>query len=565
MALIVTREVVERVGALMGAGRYGEARGLAVQLLGPMPDHYGLLCVAAMASHMLGEHGVAADYARRAVGVDPEVADGYYALGTASLAVGRIEEAIGALEKLVALKPGYAEGQAQLGAAYWQACLMPEAYGALRRAMELEPNNSVIHSNMLMAAGHVFGDEPEKVCEMHREWARKYADVLASEMRPHTNDRNPERPLRIGYVSGQFRMHTGAFFLEPVLAAYDREQFKVFCYNTLKENPRDPVTGLFHSYVDAWRNVENVSDRDLVEMIRNDGIDILVDVAGHMVGHRLQVFARKPAPVQVTYIGYQETTGLKTIDYRFSDGYADPVGMTEGHFSEGIWRLPRTAYCLRAAANTLGVSELPARRNGFVTFGSTNRVSKMTSGTVALWCRVLKEVAGSRMVIRSDGLGLARVQRRVLEQFAARGIGAERLTLLGWGNFAEYQKTFHGMDVALDSFPFGGHTVTCQTLWMGVPVVSLVGRTHASRMGLSILSNVGLPELAAGSEEEFVKAAVGLARDLGRLEELRRGLRERMAASPLMDQKGFAQDIGGAYREMWRRWCGKGEGEIQRV
>jgi protein O-GlcNAc transferase len=555
MAALTLKEALTRTVELVQAGHMAEAQELAQRVLASNPNHWGVMLLLANIAHDRRNFPLAIGCALRALAINPTFAEAYNTLGMSYSATNHLEEAIAAHKKAVEFQPNNADFFAQLGGAYWRSCLMPQAYDAMRRAVELRPRDANIHNDLILTAVHVFPEDPRQIYEIHREWARKFTDPLEKDIRPHTNNPDPDRPLRIGYLSGQFRMHTGAFFLEPVLSAHDREHFKIYCYCTVDENPNDPITARFRTYADVWRNVEAINDEKLYEMIRNDEIDILVDVAGHTNGNRLLVFARKPAPVQVTYIGYQDTTGLKSIDYRFSDGYADPPGMTEEHFSEKIVRLPRTGYCFRAPDQTLDVSALPAKKNGYITFGSTNRVSKMTPETVKAWSRVMNQVPRSRLVIRSDGLTVPALQRNVQRQFAEYGIATDRLTLLGWSDFRDYQETFHQVDIVLDCFQFTGHTVTCQALWMGVPVVSLAGQTHTGRMGLSILSNLGMPELVTKDEDEFVAVAVGLANDVPRLEHLRATLRQQMQGSPLMDAETFSKEIAAAYREMWRTWC----------
>jgi protein O-GlcNAc transferase len=536
-------------------GQVAEAAGVAQQILKQVPNQPVALCILAQISLATGQSEAGAAYAQQAIRYNPNNAQAHMLLGFAAMNLNRLDEGIAAMEKAAALEPNNPAGHMNLGVLLARGCQTARAYAATRRALELSPHDHVIHSNLVMLGVDLFVHEPERVFEEHRAWARAHADPLAKELPPHRNNPDPERRLKIGYVAAIGGEQAPQHFLEPVLAAHDREQFEVACYWTAPYSPNDAGAIRFHRYPHRWTNVSTVTDLRFAEAIRADAIDILVDVSGHTRCNRLLGFARKPAPVQVTHIGYQDTTGMTAIDYRFSDEYADPPGMTERYFSEKIVRLPRTGYCFRAHEASPGVSELPATKNGFITFGSTNRVSKMSPETIDSWCRVMHNVPGSKMIIRSDGLSIPMLQRQVTEQFAARGIGADRLELLGWSNIRDYLETFHRIDIVLDCFPFAGHTVSCHALWMGVPVVSRVGRTHTSRMGLSILSNLGLPELTAADGTEFELKATDLARDLPRLAELRRTLRGRMAASPLMDEKAYARELARAYREMWRTWC----------
>jgi protein O-GlcNAc transferase len=555
MGTITIQEALSQARLLEQRGCCAEAAHVAELILQCAPGHAGALTLLARAAIFSGQAARGMDRARQAIAACPNLAEAHSALGKACSCMGVVDEAIAAHERAAALAPTDPEFLMNLGSVYWQACRIPEAYARFQRAHELAPGNHLIHSNLVIAAADMFNYEPRRIYEAHREWARVHADPLAREIRPHVNHPDPERPLRIGYVTPPYSKRAAAFFLEPLLAAHDRQQFEIVCYWTAPYPLSDPGYQRWRQYPHHWMDVTRHSDAQLADAICADGIDILVDTAGHTYGNRLLVFARKPAPVQVTYIGYQETTGLSTIDYRISDGYADPPGMTEAYFSEKIVRLPRAGYCYRAPDNGPEVSALPARTKGYVTFGSTNRVSKMTPETVESWSRVLRQVPGSKMIVRADGLCLAALQRHVLQLFAAHGIGPERLELLGKVELREYLETFQRMDLVLDCYPFNGHTVSCHALWMGVPVVSRVGQTHTSRMGLSILSNLGLAQLAAADSDEFVTLATELANDLPRLEALRRTLRVRMETSPLMDQHGFGRDFANAYRQMWRQWC----------
>jgi predicted O-linked N-acetylglucosamine transferase (SPINDLY family) len=555
MASMTVQEAMNRAWVLAQNAHFPEALDITRQILQSFPNHVGAHCLVANIAATLGQNDLAVTHARRAVELEPNYADAYCLLGRAYANLNLLEEAIAAHEKAVALNPANAIFHNLLGGVYWRACLMPQACKAYQRALEIDPTNHEVHSDLIHALDHLLVDEPERAYEAHRDWARAHADPLAGAIRPHTNIPDPDRPLRVGYLSGQFREGTTAYFVEPLLAAHDRSQFQIVCYCTAPAPPNDPVAARMHTYCHLWRDVLRHNDEQLAEIIRNDGIDILFDLAGHTWGNRLLVFARKPAPIQISHIGYQETTGLTTIDYRLSDPYADPPGMTDQHYAERIFRLPTTGYCYRAPDNSPEVSPLPAKTNGYITFGSTNRVSKMTPETIETWCRVLHQVPGSRMLIRSDGLSLPMLQREVYARFAKCGIGPERLEFRGWGTMRDYLETFHHVDIILDCYPFAGHTVSCHALWMGVPVVTRVGQTHTARVGLSVLSNLGLPELAASDRDTMVSIAVDLANDLPRIEQLRSTLRSKMQASPLMDQQAYSRDIAAAYRQMWREWC----------
>jgi predicted O-linked N-acetylglucosamine transferase (SPINDLY family) len=396
------------------------------------------------------------------------------------------------------------------------------------------------------------GYDARTLCEEHRRWDRNHAAPLARFIGPHLNDRSPDRRLRVGYVSPDFRHHPVGRFLLPLLESHDRRSFEIFGYASV--DVPDTMTDRCRAHTDVWRNMLGSSDEQVARTIRQDRIDILVDLSVHMAKNRLLVFARKPAPVQVTYLAYCGTTGLSTIDYRLTDPYLDPPGQDEQIYTEQSVRLPETYWCYQPAIETPPVNALPALDVGHVSFGSLNNFCKVTPATLAAWGRLLQAVPQSRLLLHArSGSHRDRVRKFLAEQ----GVSPERLEFIDFQPMAEYFAAYQQIDVALDPFPYGGGTTTCDALWTGVPVVSLAGETAVGRGGLSILSNIGLPGLAARDPDEYVRIAAELALDLPRLTELRATLRQRMQSSPLMDAARFARGVEAAYREMWRRWCAK--------
>jgi predicted O-linked N-acetylglucosamine transferase (SPINDLY family) len=355
-------------------------------------------------------------------------------------------------------------------------------------------------------------------------------------------------------MSGDLRQHSVAYFLEPVLAHHDRRAVEVHAYAT--GLTQDAVTDRLQGLVDHWTGCTGLSDDALAGRIRSDGIDILVDLSGHTGGNRLRVFARKPAPVQVTYLGYAATTGLSAMDYRLTTAVVDPPGQ-EAYHSEALYRLPRSLWCYRPSAEAPEVNrETPAARHGVITFGSMNNIAKVSPETVALWGEILRRLPGSRLVMTSVPEGSVRAT--LTERFAAVGVEGPRLVLHGKLPAERFWEVLGGIDIGLDPFPYNGTTTTCETLWMGVPVVTLEGSSAVARSGVALLSLAGLPELIARDEPGYVRIALDLARDLPRLSALRAGLRPRLAASPLRDEPGFTRELEEAYRAMWRRWCASG-------
>ena len=328
----------------------------------------------------------------------------------------------------------------------------------------------------------------------------------------------------------------------------------MFCYANL---PRpDPVTARLQRLVPHWRDIYKAPDAQVADRIRQDGIDILVDLAGHTAHNRLLLFARKPAPVQATWLGYPDTTGLKAMDHRLTDAHADPPGTTEHLHTEQLIRLPDCAWCFRPSEHAPPVSEPPMPRAGHITFGCFNALPKINAPLLRLWSEILLGVPGSRLLLKNAAVRDPSVQQRMRTVLEEAGVAPGRIELAGHipepaGHLASYGR----VDIALDTFPYHGTTTTCEALWMGVPVVTLAGKTHASRVGVSLLANVGLPDLVARDPGEYVRIAAALGTDAHRLAEFRASLRERMAASPLMDATRFARNVEQAYREMWRAWC----------
>ncbi len=429
-----------------------------------------------------------------------------------------------------------------------------EAVAAARKAVELRPEGHIEYCNLLYGLNFLPGYDPQKLFEEHLDWARRHAEPLTAVAPPHDNDPAPDRRLRVGYVSPYFRQHAVNFFTEPLIAAHDHDDFEIYCYSDVRFP--DAATERLQAAADHWRAVRHLTDEQLAAQIRHDEIDILVDLTGHISHNRLLVFARRPAPVQVTYIGYQNTTGMSAMDYRLTDARADPPGQTDRDYTERLVRLPQAYFCYRPADEVPEVTPLPAGRNGFVTFGSFNNFTKVTPQVIDAWFEILARVPRSRLLVLANqgGYVAGQFDRRA----HARAIEPARIELVNRMPRAEYYKLLQRADIALDPFPFNGHTTTCDSIWLGVPVVMLEGGVYAQRFGASVLANVGTDQLITRSVDEYVNTTVNLASDLEGLARLRAELRPRMAASPLLDFAGFANRVEAAYRQMWIDWCASG-------
>jgi predicted O-linked N-acetylglucosamine transferase (SPINDLY family) len=409
---------------------------------------------------------------------------------------------------------------------------------------------SVAHNTRLFAMNYIATYSPEEILAAHRRYAERIETPLRPQWPAHRNDRDPDRKLKVGYVSPDFRYHSVAYFIEPVLARHDRTRIEVYGYYNWPHG--DAFTRRIAAACDHWLPCASFSDDALAARVQEDGIDILVDLAGHTTGERMAMFARKPAPVQVTYLGYASSTGLSAIDYRLTTLDVDPPG-NEVWYTERLYRLPHTLWCYRPNPKAPPPGPAPAGAAGFVTFGCTNNFSKVSPESIALWGEILRRVPGSRLLMTSVPEGSARGMLK--ESFAAHGVEPERLSLHGKVPTDQFIALCAQIDIALDPFPYTGTTTTCEILWQGVPVVTLIGRTSVTRSGYALLRTVGLPELCAVDEADYVRIAVELAGDPGRLNDLRQGMRARIEASPLRDEAGLARDIEQAYRTMWREWC----------
>jgi len=495
----------------------------------------------------------AASY-QRAIAIRRDYAEAHNNLGFVLKEQGRLEESIASYRQALRFRPRYAEAFNNLGNALYEQGQLEEAVRSYREALALKPDFAMAHSNLLFVLHYELAGGPEALFAEHLRWAAQQAPATTVRL-PHPGERAPERRLRIGYVSPDFRAHSVAYFIEPILEAHDRRGFEVFCYSDVSRP--DGVTARLQSLADGWRSTFGMTSAQVEDQVRQDRIDILVDLAGHTGGNRLLVFARKPAPVQVTYLGYPDTTGLRAIDYRITDEWADPPGQTERLHTEELVRLPRGFLCYRPPRDAPEIAPLPALGTGAVTFGSFNNLAKMTPEVIGLWSAILREVPGARLILKSKALGDAGAQERLRETFRQNGVAAQRIVL--WGVIPGHRghlEAYQQIDIALDSYPYHGTTTTCEALWMGVPVIVLAGGAHVSRVGVSLLSAVGLAEFIADCPERYLELAAGTAGDLDRLRRLRAQLRDRMTGSPLTGVTGFTKSIEDAYRRMWRRWCG---------
>ena len=510
--------------------------------------HNGL-GVALQDAHRLDEAIAAFGHA---IALDPDSAGARNNLGTALNEAGRLDEAIAAFRRAIALDPGSALAQSNLGTTFKDQGRHDLALGCFQKAVELKPDFPGAASNLLFNLHFDPDHDAQALLAHHRRWANRYAEPLAAEIRPHPDDRAPDRRLRIGFVSPDFSSHPVGRLVRSLFANRDRRHAELVAYSDVRA--ADGVTREIEALTDRWHSIVGLGDRQVADRIRADAIDILVDLAQHTAHNRMLVFARKPAPVQVTMLGMPTTTGLATIDYRLTDAYLDPPGQTDDDYTERSIRLPHSFWCYPPPHDSPSVGELPALKNGLVTFGCLNQLAKVTRPALQALGEDPPRVPRALALVLHAPPGSH--LEAIRAHFGDAGVDPDRVAFAPKVPLHRYLERYHELDLALDPFPYNGGTTSMDALWMGVPVVTLAGRTAVGRGGVSILSNLGLPELIAWTPEQYVDIALRLAEDWARLAELRAGLRSRMQASPLMDGKQYAADVEAAFRRMWKDRCG---------
>jgi predicted O-linked N-acetylglucosamine transferase (SPINDLY family) len=538
-------------GALLDLGRIEDAVAACRRAIALRPDLAEAHCNLGNALREQRRFREAAAAYRRAIALWPDYAVAHANLGNALRDEGRLTEAVAAYRQAIAIKPDFALAHCNLGNALQDQARLQEAMAAFRRALEIDPGYAAAHSNLLMCLHYADSVSP---ADLHAEavaFGRRHG--AAGCMAPHDNPRDPDRRLRIGYVSADFRSHPVGYFLARALAAHDHATAEVYCYAS--QSAEDAMTARLRGHADAWRGILGLPDADAAALIRRDAIDILVDLGGHTANNRLPLFALRPAPVQATWLGYFDTTGLAEIDVILADRFVVPEG-EEDRFTETVWRLPDIYLCYAPHEIDVNPAPPPALADGCVTFGCFNNHAKITAGTVRLWAALLRRVAGARLFLKNRSLADAATADALASAFAAQGVARERLILEGHSPLPDLLAAYHRVDIALDPFPFAGGTTTAEALWMGVPVVTLRGDRWVGRMSAGMLTTVGLADLVAADAEGYVRIAAALAADLPRLTALHAGLRRMLLDSPFCDGTRFARALEAACRGMWRRWCG---------
>ena len=538
----------------------------------------------------MGREHDGASHLRQAITLKPDYHEALNNLGNILLNLKRHEEGLEAFQKAIAIRPDYHEAYANMGNLHREAQFPDLAEHALLESIRLKPDFAAAHSNLgnayfdqgkidqaiesykkgidlgqddqefvpnyLFALNYAAKLSAEEIGAEHRRLCIQKYEALTKDSPAHTHTRDPNRKIRIGYVSPDFWMHPVARFMLPILQHHDHENFEVFAYYT--RMLRDGITEECKKRVDFWRDTYGKTEEELATLIRNDQIDILVDLTMHSRDCKPGLFARKPAPIQVSYLAYAGTTGLEAIQYRLTDIYLDPPGKPTPGFHEEPLRLPLCWWPFQLPPEPLvrmpEVQPPPCIKNGFITFGSLNNFVKVNLKTRETWAKIVAGVPNSRLILH---MKQSRIREEVLQFFADHGVSSDRINIIGYQDGPNYIRTYHEIDIALDPFPFAGGTTTFDALWMGVPVVTLAGDRPVGRGGLSILSTLGHPEWVGHSLEEYIKVAQDLASKPDRLETIRKNLRDDIKNSPLMDSPRFVREMEKHFHQIWKKWCEK--------
>jgi protein O-GlcNAc transferase len=531
--------------------------------------------------------GAALELYRAAILRAPQRIGWWLAIAKLGLELGRVDQAIEAAEQVLSAHPAQAEASVLLASALLrrrdftrmaevlaaapksgaqagnlanltgtmlvQQGRIGEGLAAMQAIRRLAPRSATLQMSRVMYLNYDPDLSRADLFREHRSFGAAFRDAAAPVATPLACTRDPHRRLRIGYLSPDFRTHSVAYFVAPVFQAFDRERFETIGYAHVAKP--DPVTEHLRSLASAWRDVTPLDDAELARLIRDDRIDILVDLAGFTKDSRLLACTARPAPIQISYLGYPNTTGLPQIDYRITDHVADRDDADDFH-TETLIRLPRCFLAFAAPDHAPEIEPPPVLRNGYVTFGSFNNLAKVNDKVVALWAQVLRGVPGSRLLLKASGSGDPTARQHLRGAFAAAGVDPDRIEFAAYAASARaHLEVYRQVDVALDTFPYNGTTTTCEALWMGVPLVTLAGERHAARVGASLLSAAGFPAGVAERPDAYVTTARLLAEQPQLLVAARANLRADMARSPLCDAAGHARALEEAYRAVWRIWC----------
>lgn len=529
------------------AGHLSQAESIYRGILQTEPNHPEALHFLGVIAHQVGKSEFAVELISKAISISSS-SQMYCNLGAAFYTQGKLDAAVESYYKALSTSPDFADAYHNLGTALREQGKTDEAIACYRRALTLKPDHAAAHHSLIFTMHRLEPENGAAIFAQTRLFAEQFEKGTVQ--LTHRNAPYPDRKLKVGYVSGDFREHPVSYFIEPVLANHDDYAVEVYCYSN--HSLTDHVTKRLMKYPKHWRLIAGLTDDRVAELVQQDGIDILVDLSGHTQYHRLLTFVRKPAPVQVTWIGMPITTGLSAMDYRLTNKHIDPDGMNDQYHSEILVRLSSSA-CFQPEADLPAVNSLPALTNGYVTFSSFNDTSKITPAVFALWARILAMLPDSRLMMICPEYARGQINH----EFMAHGIGSDRLILINKLPLLDYLAMHNNVDIALDPFPCNGGTITRNSLWMGVPVATLAGNRPITRVGLMLMSQVGLEAFIAENEEAYVQIALRWAHDLDGLSRIRNELRQRVQDAPFSNAEGYTREIETAYRQMWRIWCAR--------
>ena len=539
--------------ALQALGKFADASASYNKALSIKPDYPKPHFNQGNALAELGKLEEAAANYRRALVLNPDYAEAHNNLGNILQELGRPREAMSYYRKALAINPDFAEAHNNLGNAFKEDGKLVDAVNTYRRALDLRPDLDVAHSNIIFCMSYLPNTSNLALFEEAQRWNANHG--YSGPLLKHINTPDPDRRLRVGLVSGDLHHHSVSYFLETILLEIDKERIEIYAYAT--SNREDDLTNQLKRVIPKWRTVAGISDKRLAENIIADNIDILVDLSGHTNNNRLKMFSRKPAPVQVTWLGYPGTTGVKEMDYIFCDRWVLPPN-DEPYFVEKPWRLPDSWLCFTPPGKQDDVGTLPALNNGHITFGSFNNLTKLSEETVQCWAKIIESVPNSRLLLKALQLEDTLAQEAIRARFATYGVSYNQLVLKGFSrNREEHLRALNEVDIALDPFPYPGGRTTVESFWMGAPVVTLKGDRFVSRIGESLLQNMDLEAWIADTPEDYVKKTRRFATDAEALSLLRRSLRDRLLQSTICDAKRFTRNLETSFQEMWRERCSR--------
>jgi protein O-GlcNAc transferase len=541
--------------ALLELGDYSASIAAFNQALARQPNDASAHAKIAQALQACGQWVPAEAHCHAALRQTPADPQTLSAVGFVLGALGRLDQSITILRQAQQRWPNSAIVLRNLANALKETGQIGQCIALLRRAVELKPPDALAFSSL---AYNIYFDpaaDSQTILQENLRWNSAFGPAISPHPEPHANDPDPHRRLRIGYVSADFRLHVIGQNILPIFREHDHARFEIVAYSNV--TPPDPLTQKFRGHADLWRDVASLSDAHLAQKIREDRIDVLVDLSMHLSCNRPRVFALRSAPVQVAFAAYPGTTGIKNIDYRLTDPYLDPPGEHDADYSERSIRLPKTFWCYQPPDElTPPTNDLPAASSGYITFGCLNNFAKVSDSSLDLWAKVLAAVPSARFKLLAPDCSC---RQRIVDRLAAHGVDQSRIDFLPRRPPAHYVRYYHAIDIALDTLPYNGHTTSLDAMWMGVPLITHVGSTVVGRAGLSQLTNLNLTELIAHTPDQFVQVAVDLASDIPRLTQLRPALRDRIIHSPLHDAKSFTRGIEDAYCWMWHTWCNSRE------